>query len=124
MASGAASGPEHASGASAQHIPVNVYETADAVVVVAPMPGVQAEDVEVVLDGDQLRLHADLRTEAPKAYVLHEWEYGCYERTVDLPLPVGWPVLASLGNGQLAVSLHRGGGRPDRPIVIASALHA
>lgn len=102
-------GPAHGRGDGAQRIPVNVFRTTEAIVVVAPMPGVTPDDIEVVLDGDRLRLHADLRTPAPKDYLLHEWDYGCYDRTVELPEVVGWPVVASLGNGQLAVSLCRGG---------------
>jgi HSP20 family protein len=108
----------HERGDGAQRIPVNVYRTTESIVVVAPMPGVTPDDIEIVLEGDRVHLHADLRTPADKDYLLHEWDYGCYDRTVDLPEVVGWPVVASLGNGQLAVSLHRGGeARADRVAV-------
>ncbi len=94
-----------------QSIPVNMYETTDALVIVAPMPGVSAEDVEVSVDGDTVLLRAALRTAAPKTYLLHEWEYGLYERSVDLPGPYRGPISATLGHGQLAVSLKREGSR-------------
>jgi HSP20 family protein len=90
-----------------QQIVVNGYTTAEAIVLVAPMPGVVADDVEIVVEGSTVTLRAALRTDAPKDYFLHEWNYGSYERTVELPEPVTEPVTASLGNGQLAVSLSR-----------------
>jgi len=92
---------------TAQRVLVNAYTTTDAIVLVAPMPGVLPEDVEILVEGNVVTLRAALRTDAPKQYFLHEWSYGDYERTVELPEPVGEPISATLGNGQLAVSLTR-----------------
>jgi HSP20 family protein len=91
-----------------QHVPVNVYETTDALVVVAPLPAVQPQDVTVDLTPGRLRLTARLRSAAPKDYLVHEWEYGGYERELDLPTGFGGGVEASLANGQLAVRVLRG----------------
>jgi HSP20 family protein len=95
----------------AQRIPVNVYETETAVVVVAPMPGVMPDDVEIAIEGQRVTIRAELRTDAPKNYLVHEWDYGSYERTLDLATAAPGPVTASLGNGQLAVSIRREGKR-------------
>jgi HSP20 family protein len=96
-----------------QRVPVNMYETDDALVIVAPMPGVVAADVEIVVEADQLTLRARLRAPAAtKNYVMHEWDYGDYERSVPLPRVFHGEVTASLGNGQLAVSVGREGNRP------------
>jgi HSP20 family molecular chaperone IbpA len=92
-----------------QTVPVNVYEAGDAVVVVAPMPAVQPEDVIVDVAAGRMRITAQLRTAAPKDYVVHEWDYGGYEREIDLPEGYAGPVEASLANGQLAVRVLRGG---------------
>lgn len=102
----------------AQLIPVNMYETTDALVIVAPMPGVSAEDVEIEIAGDHVELRAGLRTAAPKTYLLHEWEYGLYERHLDLPGTYQGPVTATLGHGQLAVSITREGTRAAAEHVI------
>ena len=91
-----------------QQVPVNVYETTDALVVVAPLPAVQPQDVTVDLTPGRLRLTARLRSAAPKDYLVHEWEYGGYERELDLPPGFGGGVEASLANGQLAVRVLRG----------------
>ena len=104
-------------GTTAQRIPVNVYETTEALVIVAPMPGVMPEDVEIRLTDGEARLHANLRTPAQKEYLLHEWEYGDYDRAVPLPPEFGGPVRATLGNGQLAVTIAREGDRGDSPTV-------
>jgi HSP20 family molecular chaperone IbpA len=94
-----------------QRILVNGYTTSDAIVLVAPMPGESPDDVEILVEGTVVTLRAALRTDAPKQYFLNEWSYGDYERTVELPEPVGEPVTATLGNGQLAVSLTRLGAK-------------
>ena len=104
--------------AGPQRIPVNVYETTDALVVVAPMPGIMPDDVEIVAGNDELRLRARLRTAAPKDYLVHEWDYGGYDRVVTLPDGFAGPVTASLGNGQLAVRVSREGERTDDAVIV------
>lgn len=90
-----------------QQVPVNVWETRRALVVVAPMPGVTIDDVSVTLRGPHLRLAAELRTPAEKDYRIQEWLYGAYERVLDIGEGYGAPVTATLGNGLLAVSIAR-----------------
>ena len=93
-----------------------MYEAGDAVVVVAPLPAVAPDDVTVTVHGDQLVIEAELRTAAPKDYLLHEWRYGGYRREVTLPAGYGSSGEASLANGQLAVRLLRG--EPSGDVVI------
>ena len=88
-----------------QRIPINSYESSEALVVIAPMPGVRSEDVSVIVTPDELILRAELRTSAPKTYMHHEWEYGLYERRIALDDDYGGPVAATLGHGQLAVRI-------------------
>ena len=65
-------------------------------------------DVTVELRPGTLRFWAHLRTSGPREYLLREWEYGGYEREVDLPAGYGGGLEASLANGQLAVRVLRG----------------
>src|SRR6056297_2231375 len=67
-----------------QEVAVNAYRTDGALVLVAPMPGVAADDVEIRLEGSEVRLSASLRSDAPKDYLLHEWDYGAYQRVLDV----------------------------------------
>ncbi|HLM64262.1 MAG TPA: Hsp20/alpha crystallin family protein [Acidimicrobiales bacterium] len=91
-----------------QTVPVNVYEADAALVVVAALPAVQPGDVTIDLTPGMLRITAGLRSAAPRDYLVHEWDYGGYEREVDLPAGYGASAEATLANGQLAVRVLRG----------------
>jgi HSP20 family protein len=98
-----------------QTVPVNIYETDEALVVVAPLPGVMADDIEVAVEQGRLTISANMRTAAPKDYLRHEWHYGPYFREVEIPEDFGAQVTGSFGNGQLAIQLGRG--TPDGRVV-------
>jgi HSP20 family molecular chaperone IbpA len=91
-----------------QRVPVNVYETTGALVIVAPLPAVTPSDVTIELRPGNLRFWARLRSAPPREYLLNEWDYGGYERDVDLPDGYGSAVEASLVNGQIAIRVLRG----------------
>ena len=91
-----------------QKVPVNAYETPGAFVVLAPLPAVTAGDVSVELTDGSVRFWAELRAAGTRTYLIHEWEYGGYERTVDVPDGYGAGVEASLANGQLAIRVLSG----------------
>jgi HSP20 family molecular chaperone IbpA len=95
-------------GMRTQTVPVNMFETTGAVVIVAPLPAVSADDVTIELRQRTLRFWAHLRSAAPRDYLVREWEYGGYERELDLPDGFGSAIEASLGNGQLAIRVLRG----------------
>lgn len=86
-----------------QSVPVKMYETPGALVVIAAMPAVTADDVVIELDGQALRFHAPLRSAPPRDYLIDEWEFGGYERELQLPEGYGSAVEATLNNGQLAI---------------------
>jgi HSP20 family molecular chaperone IbpA len=99
-----------------QRVPVNAYETPGAFVIVAALPAVTESDVTVELRDGAVRFWAELRSAGPRTYVLHEWEYGGYERSVELPGAYRRDVEASLGNGQLVVRVLAGDYVTDRAI--------
>lgn len=102
-----------------QPVPVNIYEAPEALVVVAPLPAVQAGDVTVELRPGMVRFWAHLRSAAPRAYLVREWEYGGYERELDLPEGFGSGVEATLANGQLVIRVLRG--ECSEPVSISPA---
>ena len=114
----ATQGGEQASAGQPQQVPVNLYETEQAIVLVAPLPGVMADDISVTVDGRTVHIAADLRTKAVKDYLLHEWHYGPYERTVEVPDGFGGPAEATFANGQLALRIERGGGGERRSVKV------
>lgn len=91
-----------------QNVPVNAYEAPEAFVIVAPFPAVTENDVSVELTEGTVRMWAELRSAGLREYVIHEWEYGGYERSVDVPAGFGSGVEAVLTNGQLVVRVFRG----------------
>ena len=91
-----------------QRVPVNVHETSEALVIVAPLPAVTAKDVTIELKPGSVRFWAHVRSAGPRDYLVHEWHYGGYEREVDLPAGFGGGVDATLTNGQLAIRVLRG----------------
>jgi HSP20 family protein len=103
---------------AAQTVPVNMYETDGALVIVAPLPGVMAEDVDVTVDDSRATIRAAMRTAAPKDYLLHEWHYGPYERAVDIPSGFGGTAEATFANGQLALRIERGDGGGTRSATV------
>ena len=99
-----------------QRVPVNMYETEGAVVLVMPMPGVMADDVSIDIEDDRVHVNATERSAAEKDYISHEWSYGPYERRVSVPPGFGGPASATFGNGQLAIRIERGDGRKGKQV--------
>ena len=109
-------------GGETMRVPVNVYETGTALVIVAPLPGVMPDDVSITVEPGRVTIVADMRSPAPKDYLLHEWHYGPFERTLEVPEGYGADAKASFGNGQLALSVGRG--EPvGSPLVLTPASH-
>jgi len=91
-----------------QRVPVNAYEAPGAFVIVAPAPAVTDRDITVELTDGSVRICAELRSAGPRDYAIHEWEYGGYERQVDVPEGYGSGLEAGLANGQLVVRVLSG----------------
>jgi HSP20 family molecular chaperone IbpA len=115
-----ASTDERARSMVPQRVPVNAYTTDGAFVIVAPVAGVADSDVSVQLTEGRVRFWAELRSSGPRDYVVHEWEYGGYERELELPSGYGSDVEASLTNGQLVVRVMSGAFTGDRTIKLGS----
>jgi len=69
-------------------LPVDVYETDDAVVVEASIPGVKPEDVDVSITGDTLTIKGETKAERKverENYIRQERRFGSFCRAVTLP---------------------------------------
>ena len=84
--------------------------------IVAPVPAVTDRDVTIELKKATLRICAELRSAGPRDYVIHEWEYGGYERELEVPDGYGSGLEASLANGQLVVRVLSGSSEQDQRI--------
>ncbi len=112
-------GGDEAAAGTPQQVPVNLYEAQQAIVLVAPLPGVMPDDITVTVEGRSVHLAAELRTKAVKDYLLHEWHYGPYERRVELPEGFGGDAEATFANGQLALRIERGPGGDRRTVPVS-----
>lgn len=119
------SGPSADPDAQPQFVPVNVFESADNLVVFVPMPGLQASDITLTLGADGvLSVRGKKRGhEERHRFLRHEWTVGPYEREVRLPDDLDpESARATLDNGVLVVSFNRAqGSMPHRiPITAGS----
>lgn len=92
-----------------QHIPVKVYRTHDRLTIMAPMPGIEPNNivVEITQDG-HLILHGELRAmlKGIKELLIDEWSVGIYHRELELADAVnGEMANVTYGNGVLMVTL-------------------
>jgi HSP20 family protein len=113
-------------GPSAQSIPVNIFESDDILMIIAPMPGLQVEDVDITVRGNSLtvegRERADLKPDSGKRYLRHEWRYGPYRRMIELPYAVdAGSAEATLDNGVLTVRLQKAETERVRRIQVKTA---
>jgi HSP20 family protein len=91
-----------------QAIPIKVYRTADRLVVAAPMPGMEPEDVLVKVTENSLVMQGEIRALLKdfKELLIDEWSVGSYYRELFLHDAVdGEHANVTYGNGVLVVNL-------------------
>lgn len=101
-----------------------IYETDDALVIVADMPGVDENSVEITLEKNVLTLKGYVGAEAPENYslVYAEYEAGDYERSFTLSDEIDRDKIeASLKNGVLHVWLAKAGPAKTKKISVKAA---
>ena len=89
-------------------VPINLFENDRELMVVCPMPGVSPEDISIdVTDDGSLTVRSAQHGEGQEriSYLLREWSYGPYERTIDLPCAVdARRANVTYGNGVLSIT--------------------
>lgn len=109
-------------------IPINLFENDHELMVVAPMPGVAPEDISIdVTDDGRMTLRAAQHGEGQEriTYLLREWSYGPYERSVELPCAIdARRANVSYGNGVLSVTFPKAGATQAGRTLVARAGHA
>jgi len=73
----------------AWRLPLDAYITAEEIVIVANMPGVKPEHVEITIEGDTLTIKGERPAPIENVnYVLQERTYGKFQRTLNINIPV------------------------------------
>ena len=93
---------------SQQMVPVQIHQTDRLIVLAAPMPGLEPQDISVVVVGDKVTIRGEYRGSRLGSgdLILSEWTIGPYYREVTLPEPVNGPLTnATYGNGVLVLAM-------------------
>ncbi len=90
-------------------IPVKMYRSDNRLMIAAPLPGLQPEDIQVnVTEDGRLIIEGDVRgmLKDVKELLMDEWSFGTYYRVLDLPNAVdGAHANVSYGNGVIVIAL-------------------
>lgn len=109
-------------------VPVNMFENDRELMVVTPMPGVAPENISIdVTDDGQLTVRAAQHGAGQEriVYLLREWSYGPYERTVELPCAVdARRANVTFGNGVLSVTFPKAAATSAGRVVVERTGHA
>jgi HSP20 family protein len=90
---------------------VNIAETKDAIEVTAELPGVDAKDIKVSVEGNRLVLSGEKKTESEqkeKEWHVVERSYGAFHRSIVLPFePKDEAVSANFDKGILHLAVKK-----------------
>jgi HSP20 family protein len=127
---GPGNGEESAWGQATWLPPVDIYETEDAFVLEAELPGFTTEDLDIELVENRLTLRGERKAPSDvkeEQYRRHERAYGCFERSFLLPAVIERDhVTAEMHHGVLTLRLPKSDlAKPKRiPIADAAGAHA
>ena len=90
---------------------MDIYETAEAIVILAEIAGVKKDDLDVEINSRAVKIsgkRAGISPGANATYRLAEIQYGSFERILYLPVPIDPDnVSATFSNGFLEIRLAR-----------------
>lgn len=103
--------------------PVDIYESQNALTLLADMPGVSSDKVEIDLDKDQLTIKGSVGlAEGQGAFLLKEYTVGDYYRQFTLSKAIDREKIeASMENGVLKVVLPKAETLKPRKITVKSS---
>jgi HSP20 family protein len=88
-------------------LPLDVYTTPEEIVIVASLPGLTPDEVDITIDGDRLTIRGELRPPLENVdYLFQERAYGPFSRALTLNVPVNTEQAeAMFENGVLTLTL-------------------
>jgi len=103
---------------------VNYYTKEDSALIEAELPGVEASDIDIAIEGHTLKLTGERKghgnSEGEHVRRAERWN-GKFERTVELPFNVeSEKVEAKFHNGVLTITLPRAEAEKPRKIMISA----
>jgi HSP20 family molecular chaperone IbpA len=99
----------------------DIYETDDALVIVADMPGIDETSIDIMLEKNVLSLRGNVNFDVPENYSLAycEYEVGDFERSFTLSDEIDREnIEAAISDGVLRVTLPKSGPAKTRKISV------
>jgi len=101
------------SGGGAGGVSLDVLVTPDRYLIEVDLPGVELDDIEVAIDGNELTIRAvrmrGAQAAPKKDYAFLERKFGELDRTITLPGVFGGLIAKTLANGVLTIAVGRKG---------------
>jgi HSP20 family protein len=105
-------------------MPLDVYETDEAFIVTAPMPGVTSDKLDIQVQQNLLSIRGEVSAQQPKEarYLIQERGSGVFQRSIQLPAPVDADkISATLSDGVLTITLPKAEQFKPRRIAVKAA---
>jgi HSP20 family protein len=109
-------------------LPIDLYETDEELTLRARLPGVNPEDVDITINGEELIIKAELRSDAALdeakdwSWYRHELYHGALGRRINLPTQIDAnKVEATFRNGELTLVLPKAEEAKPRSIKVKTA---
>jgi HSP20 family protein len=116
-----------ANGVVPQAMPLDIYATDDHAVVIAAVPGMQPDDLQITVQQNTVTLAGTVRNVADTqdakgaTWYLHELVSGTFQRSVTLPFPVDADAAeATFEHGMLWVKLPKAETAKPKKIAVSS----
>jgi len=103
-------------------LPLDAYVTPEEIVILANMPGIKPESVEITLEGDTLTIRGERPAPLENVnYVLQERTFGKFQRTLNVNIPVDADKAeAKFENGLLTLSIPKAEAVKPKTIQVVS----
>jgi len=103
-------------------LPLDAYVTPDEIVILASMPGIKPDTVEITIEGDTLTIKGERPAPLENVnYVLQERAYGKFQRTLNINVPVDADKTeAKFDNGLLTLTIPKAAAIKPRTISVTS----
>ena len=91
-----------------QTVPIQLHQAEQRLILAAPLPGLEPQDIAVTIHGDTVSIHGAYRgsRQGQPEVLVSEWTMGPYARDIRLPQPVnGLLTNATYGNGVLVLAM-------------------
>jgi len=88
-------------------LPLDAYDTDNEIIIVASMPGVKPEDVEITFEGDTLTIKGEIKGPLENvSYIFQERPHGTFNRSLVVNVPINTDEAeAKFENGLLTLTL-------------------